>query len=347
MTQDPPRRATLADVAGRAGVSLKTASRALSGEPYVSEATRQLVLGAAAGLGYERNAAASLLASGHRSDTVGFITGDLSNPFYSVLASGIESALSGRGMHLSVASSGESPELEWSLAEGFAAAQSRAIIIASAMRGHARYAALIARGIPVVFVDRPPVGIDADAVVFDDVDGGRIAAQHLYARGHRRIAFVGDFDWLSTSRGRLAGIDEQMRATIGAGANGVGGEPMSGLVRMGVHDAASAGACVIDLLALNDPPTAIVAGNNRIMLGIAAQLRHLAPAERPALIGFDDFEWADVVDITVVAGDAERMGEVAARRALLRMSDRDGRASRTTLPMRLIQRGSGEVPLRP
>lgn len=350
---DPPARVTLADVARRAEVSLKTASRALNAEPYVTEHTRQRVLDAAVELGYERNAAATLLASGHRSDTVGLITADLSNPFYTVLAVGIESALRESGMRLSVASSAESPEQEWSLASAFASAQARAIIVASSMRDHAPYAALISRGIPVVFVDRPAVGIDADAVVFDDIDGGRAAAQHLLAHGHRTVAFLGDYDWLPTSRGRLEGITERLRVGAGSGS-GVGSGSGSGtgtgsgddaatlIVRMGVHGPDDAAACTAELLALDEPPTAIVAGNNRIMLGVAAQSRRLDPARRPALLGFDDFEWSDVVGISVVAGDAAHMGEVAARRALARMGDREARPTHTTLPMRLIERGSGE-----
>lgn len=341
---DPPARVTLADVARRAEVSLKTASRALNAEPYVTEHTRQRVLDAAVELGYERNAAATLLASGHRSDTVGLITGDLSNPFYTVLAVGIEGALRESGMRLSVASSAESPEQEWSLASAFASAQARAIIVASSMRDHSPYAALISRGIPVVFVDRPAVGIEADSVVFGDVDGGRAAAEHLLARGHRRIAFLGDYDWLPTSRGRLAGITERLRTDSGAAgsAGDDGGDASSLVVRMGVHGPDDAAACTAELLALQEPPTAIVAGNNRITLGVAAQSRRLDPGHRPALLGFDDFEWSDVVGISVVAGDAAHMGEVAARRALARMGNREELPTQTTLPMRLIERGSGE-----
>lgn len=335
---EPRARVTLADVARRAEVSLKTASRALNAEPYVTERTRQRVWDAAVDLGYERNAAATLLASGRRSDTIGLITGDLSNPFYAVLAMGIEEALRETGMGLSVASSAESPDHEWSLASGFASAQARAVIVASSMRDHAPYGALISRGIPVVFVDRPAVGVDADTVVFDDMEGGRVAAGHLLAHGHRRIAFLGDYDWLRTSRERLEGIAGRL-----GGDQGEGGEDAAELlVRMGVHGPADAATCTAELLALPDPPTAILAGNNRIMLGVAAQVDRLAHARPPALLSFDDFEWSEVVGISVVAGDAERMGEIAARRALARMSDRESRPTHTSLPMRLIERGSGE-----
>lgn len=335
-TESKTLRATLTEVAAVAGVSLKTASRALGGEPHVTDETRRRVVAAAASLGYERNAAASLLASGRRSDSVGFITGDLSNPFYSTVARGIEAGLHERGMHLSVASSAESPEREWDLATGFATAQARALIVASARREHADYARLQERGIPIVFVDRPPLGFSADAVVWDDREGGALAARHLLAAGHRRVAFIGDYDWLPTSRDRLSGMADVL--------DGAGGRWRE-FVRSGAHDAAAAGAHVTDLLAIDEPPTAVVAGNNRIMLGVAARLRDIAPAVRPALVGFDDFEWADVVGASVVTGDAEGMGREAARLALARMADRDRPAETHVMPMRLIARGSVEHPL--
>lgn len=328
-----PERITLSDVARAAGVSLKTASRALGGEPYVTDDTRRRVLEHAAHLGYERNAAASLLASGRRTDVVGFITGDLSNPFYSIVARGLENGLRERTMHLSVASSGESAEREWDLAQGFAATQARALVVASARREHAAYASVQARGIPVVFVDRPPESIAADSVVWDDRTGGALAAGHLVERGHRRIAFVGDYAWLPTTIERLAGIGDVLDPA---------GIAWRDLVRTGAHEAAGAGDRVEELLALPDPPTAIVAGNNRIMLGVAARMSATPLASRPALVGFDDFEWSEVLGATVVTGDAEEMGCEAARLALARMSDRDRPVDVRVLPMRLIPRGSGE-----
>lgn len=98
-------RPTLAQVAARAGVSLKTASRALGGESYVSEKILASVLAAASELDYQRNAAASLLASGRLADSMGLITGDFTNPFYSALAQAIEDEIRPHGMHLSVANS--------------------------------------------------------------------------------------------------------------------------------------------------------------------------------------------------------------------------------------------------
>lgn len=330
------RRATLAEVAERSQVSLKTASRALGGERYVSEPTRQRVLAAARELGYQRNAAASMLAAGRFADALGFVAGDLANPFYSMVAAGLEDGIRERDMHLSVAGTHETIDHEWLLAQRFADVRSTAIVVASAMPEHSRYQELQNRSIPVVFVDRPAVGIDADSVVFDNREGGRIAARHLLDHGHRRIGFIGDYDWLPTHRERVAGMGEAM--------DGAQVPDWQRLVRTGAHDARSARQCALELLALPEPPTAIIAGNNRITLGVSEALAPARPGEaNVALVGFDDFDWAAVLGVTVIAHDPVEMGREAARLALGRLADSDRRSETVSLPLRLIARGSGEV----
>jgi len=323
-------RPTLAQVAARAGVSLKTASRALGGESYVSEKTRAAVLDAARELDYQRNSAASLLASGRVAESIGLITGDFTNPFYSALAQAIEDEIRGGGMHLSVTNSRESAEQELRIARDLADRQIKAVITVSAMTDHGEYAALQARGIPVVFVDRPPEHIEADSAVFDNRAGGRLAARHLVERGHRRIAVVGDYAWLPTYRQRLAGM------------GGVLDEAAAGwreLLRTDAHDAASSRALVRELLALEHPPSAIVAGNNRILLGVMDALASLPAADRPAVVGFDDPDWAKVLGITVVAGDIETLGRQAARLAVARLGDRGRPVEHVVIPMDLVVRG--------
>lgn len=320
-------RATLAQVAERAGVSLKTASRALGGEEHVSERTHALVMAAARELDYQRNTAASLLASGRLADSIGLITGDFTNPFYSALAQGIEDEISEHGMHLSVTNSRESSDQERRVAADLADRQVNAVITVSAAPDHRHYAALQARGIPVVFVDRPPAGIDADSVVFDNREGARVAARELRDAGHERIAFISDFAWLPTSQARLAGMGDVLDPVV---------PEWRELVRANAHDATAAEQITSQLLALDEPPTAIVAGNNRALLGV---MQAIAGREStPAVIGFDDPEWARVLGISVVAGDVEELGRRAAGLAVSRLGNR-GRATETVvLPMSFIAR---------
>ncbi|MFK4851992.1 LacI family DNA-binding transcriptional regulator [Microbacterium sp. ZW T6_19] len=326
-----PARPTLAQVAARAGVSLKTASRALGGESYVSEKTLSAVLEAARELDYQRNSAASLLASGRLADSIGLITGDFTNPFYSALAQAIEDEIRTHGMHLSVTNSRESAEQERRVALDLADRQTKAVITVSAMPEHHDYAALQARGIPVVFVDRPADDLAADSVVFDNRDGGRLAAQHLIDAGHTHIAFIGDYAWLPTFRERMAGMGDVLDAS---------GSDWRGLLRTDAHDVASSRARVRELLSLEHPPTAIVAGNNRILLGVMEELSGTPASDGPAVLGFDDPEWAQVLGITVVTGDVEALGRQAARLAVARLGDRTREFENVTIPMRLVERGA-------
>ena len=327
-------RPTLAQVAARAGVSLKTASRALGGESYVSAKTLASVLAAAAELDYQRNAAASLLASGRLAESIGLITGDFTNPFYSALAQAIEDEIRPRGMHLSVANSRESAEQEQRVAHDLADRQTKAVITVSAMTDHTEYAQLQARGIPVVFVDRPAENLDADSVVFDNREGGRLAARHLIDAGHHRIAFIGDYAWLPTYRQRLAGMGDVLDdLPRGEGAD------WRELLRTDAHDVASSRECMRGLLALENPPTAVVAGNNRILLGVMEEIAD-HPQASPAVIGFDEPEWAQVLGISVVTGDVEALGRQAARLAVARLSDRTRAYESVVIPMQLIPRRS-------
>ena len=322
-------RATLAQVAERAGVSLKTASRALGGEAYVSEDTRSRVLAAAAQLDYQRNAAASLLASGRLADSIGLVTGDFTNPFYSALAQAIEDEIRPRGIHLSVANSRESPDEERRVTRDFADRQTKALIVVSALPDHSEYAQLQARGVPIVFIDRPAENLAADSVVFDNRAGGRLAARHLREAGHSRIAFIGDFAWLPTYRERMAGMADVLD----------GDAPVwRELVRSDVHDVASARSATAELLALDEPPTAIVAGNNRILLGAIEEIGTAHGG--PAVIGFDDAEWARMLGITVVSGDVEALGRQAAALAVRLLADRRHAPEQIVLPMTLTVRES-------
>ncbi|MFE6967462.1 LacI family DNA-binding transcriptional regulator [Agromyces sp. NPDC057679] len=325
------QRVTLAQVADRAGVSLKTASRALGGEQYVSHETLTKVLAAANALGYRRNAAASLLASGHLAESIGLIAGDFTNPFYSALAQSVEEDIRRQGMHLSVATSWESAEQERRIIDDLASRQAKALVVVSAMSDHADYAQVQARGVPVVFVDRPAVGLDADSVVFDNRMGGRLAARHLLGLGHTRIAFVGDYAWLPTYRERLEGMAAVLDEAASSWRN---------LLRDDAHDVASSRALTRELVALREPPTAIVAGNNRILLGVLEELSTTSTDDAPAVIGIDEPEWARVMGITTVAGDVEAAGHHAARLALARLADRTRPVEHVVLPMRLTPRRS-------
>ena len=186
-----------------------------------------------------------------------------------------------------------------------------------------------------VFLDRPPRGIEADTVLLDNLGGARRAVEHLIAHGHTRIAHIGDTAELYTASERLTGYREALAAA------GLQADPS--LIASGNHDAAAAQTAVEHLLGLPDKrrPTAIFASNNRNTVGALHALA--GRASRVALVGFDDFELADLLGTTVVRADPWRLGEQAAALAFARLDGDDRPPLEITVPTELIVRGSGEV----
>lgn len=327
-----PDRPTLREVAALSGVSLKTASRALNGEPYVSPETAERVHAAAARLGFRRNAIARDLRAGARAALVGLIIGDLANPFYARVARGAERRLRTARLALISASSDEDPDREQALIAEMLERRVSAMLIVTSSADHSYLDTERRLGLPVVFLDREPRDILADTIVIDNAGGMWSAVEHLLEHGHRRIGLVGDLSRLSTHRERLAGFE--------AALTSAGVSDWSCYVRADAHDVDAATRAVQDLLAVDPPPTALITTNNRLTTGA---LRALRGVDRPlALVGFDDFDLADVLGVTVVAHDPERMGELGAERILSRLDGEPGPARRMVLPTRLVVRGSGE-----
>jgi LacI family transcriptional regulator len=324
-------RPTMRDVASRAGVSLKTVSRVINGEPGVAVATAARVGDAIDALGFQRNDLARSLRQGVSSSTLGLVIEDVANPFYSAIAQAVEAAARERGYLLITASCEEDPERERELVNALLRRRVDALLLVPASREHA----YLADATPVVFLDRPPVGLEADCVLLDNLGGARRAVEHLLAHGHERIAMVGDTAELYTAVERLAGYRQALEAA---------GVPIRDeLVRLGTHDAAQAELVVRELLALPDAqrPTALFAGNNRNAIGALRALRD-AP-RRTALVGFDDFELADLLEVTVVRHDSQRMGAHAAALAFERLDGVERPRRRVVVPTELVVRGSGET----
>jgi LacI family transcriptional regulator len=321
-------RPTMRHVADMAGVSLKTVSRVINAEAGVTPATAERVTAAIAELGFERNDLAASLRHGRSSSTLGLVIEDVANPFYSAIAQAVEAAARDRGFLLITASAREDAERERELVSALLRRRVDALLIVPAGPDH-RYLASSSRA---VFLDRPPLGIEADTVLLDDHGGARSAVEHLIAQGHTRIACVADDSELYTMRQRIAGYREALAAA------GLAEDPA--LLQTGNSDVATARAAVERLLQMPDRPTALFTANNRNTIGA---LHALAGAPNPvALAGFDDFELADLLGTTVVRADPWKLGEQGAALAFARLDGDDGPPRTVTIPTQLVQRGSGE-----
>jgi LacI family transcriptional regulator len=323
------------DVAEKAGVSLKTVSRVINAEAGVASATAERVGEAIVALGFQRNDLARSLRHGLSSSTLGLVIEDVANPFYSAVAQAVEIAARERGFLLITASAREDAERERELVSALVGRRVDALLIVPAGPDQ-RYADAMRGRTAFVYIDRPPGGFEADTVLLDDAGGARQAVEHLLARGHRRIACVADRAEVYTARERVAGYEAALSAA------GVEVDPE--LIRPGSPDAPHAETIVTELLDLppDRRPSAVFTANNRNTIGA---LHALAGREDEiALVGFDDFELADLLGITVVRADAGQLGARAASLAFARLDGDERPPQRVTIPTDLIVRGSGERP---
>jgi LacI family transcriptional regulator len=324
------------DVARDAGVSLKTVSRVVNDEGGVRPGTAARVHEAIAALGFRRNDIARMLRQGRSSRTIGLVIEDVANPFYSAVTRAVEEVARERGYLVIASSSNEDPSRERDLIRLLCERRVEGLLVVPAGEDHRFLLPELRMGTPVVFMDRPPGNLDADAILIDNLGGARRAVEHLLAHGHRRIGMVGDLPAIFTAVERRQGYVEALTAA------GIGLEDR--LLRLGSHDVAAAEEATRELLALLDPPTAIFTGNNRNTVGALKAVR--AAGSRTAIVGFDDFELADLLSITVVAHSPAEMGRQATELLCQRLEGDRSPPERIMLPVHLIPRGSGEAPPR-
>jgi len=332
-----PARPTMRDVAEEAGVSLKTVSRVINAEPGVADGTSSRVVAAIAALGFQRNDLARSLRHGRSSATLGLIIEDVTNPFYSAVAEAVEKAARARGYLLITGSCEEDPELERELVTSLLRRRVDAMLIVPAGQDHSYLVPELSAGTPVVFLDRPPSRLAADCVLADDREGARAGVEHLIAHGHRRIACLSDAEAVYTARERRSGYREALEQA------GIAADP--DLAPHGQSDAAAAEAAARRLLSLPEDrrPTALFCANNRNTIGALRALRDRAG--EIGLVGFDDFELADLLPtpVTVVRSDPSRLGDAAASLAFARLDGDERTAQRVIVPTELVRRGSGEI----
>ncbi|HEX8007059.1 MAG TPA: substrate-binding domain-containing protein, partial [Trebonia sp.] len=294
--------------------------------------TEQRVREAIKTLGFRRNDSARLLRTGQAA-TVGLVVEDIGDPFYSGLSRGVEGVARARGSLLLSGSSDADPATEHKLALTLCARRVDGLIMVPTSDDHSYLLPEMRAGVPVVFADRPPGRIDADAVLTDNAGGSRMATAHLIAGGHRRIGYLGDNPVIFTARERHRGYLEAM--------SDVGQPVAESWVSVGSLTMGKVRASLERMLAGPAPVTALICGNNRISV---LALHALASLDTTlAMIGFDDFELADLLRVTVIAQDPAELGKRAAELLFLRMDGDSAPSRRIVIPTRLVQRGSGEL----
>lgn len=280
------QRASVKDVALLAGVSVGTVSNVLNRPESVTEKTRTKVEQAMAELNFHRNASARQLRAGV-SRTVGVIVMDVSNPFYTELARGIEDRLATDDHTLILSSSDDDPRREQRFLRLFAEQGVRGVLVTPMASTAERLGDLRRLGIPSVLMDSTDPAHASVGV--DHVSGGRQAVAHLLDRGHRRILFLAGTPELQQTRHRLRGAVEAVTAA--------GLEPGEVLkvVNLAVLTSNDAQQALVEALDSGGPaPTAVFAMNDVVALGVMRELRRrgLSIPHDMAVVGYDDLYFA-------------------------------------------------------
>jgi LacI family transcriptional regulator len=331
-------RPTMRDVAALAGVSLKTVSRVINGTPTVAPELVSQVQRAATQLNYHPNLTASSLRRGDgKSLMIGLMLEDIANPYSSTIYRSAENVARARGVGLLAGSIDEDPERERELAAALFLRRVDGLIIVPSGQDHSYLLDEMKMGTAVVFVDRPPRYLAADSVVADNRAGATEGIRHLIAHGHRRVAYLGDLTSIATAQERFAGYQDALREA--------GLTVDQHLVRHDLHTIDAAKAAATELLTGPNPPTALFSEQNLVTIGTVRALRGAGLQHRIAVVGFDDFPMADLLEpgIAVVAQDPAAIGTLAAE-ILFRRIDGDGSAvQERVVPIRLIKRASGAI----
>jgi LacI family transcriptional regulator len=325
------------DVARVAGVSAKTVSRVFNDDPHVTEETRERVRWAMQKLNYVPNLLARSFRAG-ADDAVGLAVPDIADPFFAAMTSSIEVDLVGRGMAVVVTSLSQGAgERERPALEALLRRRISGLIVACVSADQS-YLAPWEERTPIVFVDRAPKGLSGVYVIEDDLGGAREAVTHLARHGHRRVAFLGLSTPIATVRRRLKGYRSAVAQT--------GLDDRPDLVCMPAESPDEAAAELVKRLAAADAPTAVFSSNVLCTMALVPALQRAGRTDI-AVVGFGDFPMAAALSpaVTVVDQDPAGLGRIAVERLLQRIEDPRGPLRRrTVLPVRLIPRGSGELP---
>jgi LacI family transcriptional regulator len=338
MNSQPARRApTVSDVAGRAGVSPKTVSRALNNEGNVRPDKVARVRRAAEELGFRPNQFARLLRTRGTASMIGVVTASVGDPFWTGVLQGVEAVIGGGDRFILSASTRDRSDREAEIVMAMVERRVMALLVVPTAVDQSYLAAIVAAGTPVVCIDRPAVGADIDAVVADDVGGVRRGMQLLIERGHRRIAFLGSGSIYTTGK-RLDGY-RQALADAGIVAD-------DRLVHAAIDEAALVDPAVDAMLALADPPTAVFAANVNTAVGLLSGLRR--NHWRPAIVAFSDSDAARVHNptVTVVDNDPVELGRRGAELALQRLDGFTGPARLVSIGTPIVERESHLVGVR-
>lgn len=304
------KRATIKDVAALAGVSAATVSRAMSDRPEISEETKERVREACRRLGYVPNAAARGL-TGRRTNIIGMVVPDVSNPYFSGMATAIERRAAQEGFRVLLSNSMRSEEQELRAIDNFLARQIDGLLVSAVSpQSQARHEELIG-SLPCVYIGDNH-GEACSYVMLDNTAGVYEATRYLLDLGHRDILFFGGRASSRTREFRSKGFSQAMAEA------GVEGRQL--VAREGMNQRQWSYEAALELFRTGPVPDAIFAYSDITALKImeAAEEQGVRIPQDVSLMGYDNISFAALprIDLTTVSQRKFRMGEIAVSRLL-------------------------------
>ncbi|WP_414148508.1 LacI family DNA-binding transcriptional regulator [Erwinia sp. BNK-24-b] len=324
-TKNQLRSPTVADVAQLAGVSKAQAARALGRYGSVSEEVQTRVTHAAETLGYRPNELARSMNTG-RSNTIGVIVGDIENPHFGLALRGMADVARQAGFHLLLSNSDETVEEEREAVRVMLDKRVDGIIVApcsSLARDNDHLKQVLAEGRALMTFDRAVEGLEVETIQANFLAVAKDATRLLLNAGHRRIAYLSSMRIATPYSHSMAlgptPVAQRVKGMIDAHqAAGITLDPA--LVRLNAINDENIKQILTELLMLPEPPTALIASDNLIAMGLLRELakRGLRVPEDISFVMYDNFPWTELVapPLTVVAQPVYEMGREAARRLI-------------------------------
>ncbi len=323
----------MADVARAANVSTGTVSHVLSGARAVRPETRERVEAAIAELGFQPDSVARALVR-RRTQTIGMVIPDVTNPFFADLIWRVEQALATVDHALICGSSGNDPDREHRYLQSFLERRVDAVIVGVAGGENLEFLRSVGKETPTLFVDRVIAEDGWDSVRCDNTAGMALAVDHLVGLGHRRIALINGEPGLPTT------TEREQAASARLAEHGI--QLMS----------ASTGAFTLEsgqeqgraLLAAPRVPTAVCAGNDLLAMGMmrAVVEAGLRVPDDISAIGYDDIDYAEYASpaLTTVRQPVRDIAREIVRLVTERLAGYSGTARHVTLVPELRVRSS-------
>jgi LacI family transcriptional regulator len=325
----------MTEVARLAGVSISTVSHVINGTRKVSSDATAAVQRAIEATGYVPDIVARSLV-GASTNTIGLALPALSNRYFAEIFEAIQAGVVATQRSFLFADTGDDEEREQQAIKELLSRRVDGIIMASCGGTESGALPLLRRvGIPVVLIDRL-VSEEFDQVGAENQLATTELVEHLLSHGHRRIGIIAAPASIATTVERIAGYRD------GLAAAGIGFDPT--LVTTGSVSVKPVREAVAAMLELADPPTALIAANNLITVGALRALKELRRRipEDVALVGFDDFDWADLVSpaLTTLTHQRDEIGHHAVRLLADRLADPTRPPTTLRLPAKLKIRNS-------